>query len=147
MGALVGHKRIGDKMKEDVFGYELRIELYGCKADLDSIDFCYNFLNDTVKFIKMKKQSEPNIVKTPKEFVGKDGLSGSVMLAESGIMIHTMSLIDYVTLNIYSCRYFNPDEVEEYVKKYWKASLVDSDFSKRGLNFSNMIKECVEEKN
>ena len=134
-------------MKEDVFGYELRVELYGCKEDLNDINFCYKFLCDTVNFIGMKKQSEPVIVKTPPEFIGKDGLSGSVMLAESGIMIHTMSLIDYVTINIYSCKHFCPGVVEDYVKRYWNAGLIDSDFSKRGLNFSKMLKEANEKEN
>ncbi len=102
----------------------------------------------------MHKQSEPTVVRTDsKKFRGKGGLSGdvkmkssdskkskvnltgSVMLAESSITIHTMSDTFFVSVDVYSCKKFDQKSVKEFVKAYCLPKKLESYFLVRGRSY------------
>jgi len=142
--------------KKKPFGYSLHLDLYDCEESvLNSIDLCTHFLNALVKFIGMHKQSEPNVVRTDsKKFRGKGGLSGdvkmedptskklgakltgTVMLAESSITIHTMSDTYFVSIDVYSCKKFDKKRVKEFVKAYCLPKKLESYFLLRGRSYN-----------
>lgn len=103
------------------FGYQMVLAVYGCTGDIcDDLDTCYNFLNDLVEYIGMHKQSEPVVVRTDhKKYPDKKGLSGCVFLVESSVVIHTLSLRNFLTVDVYSCKKFNPAKVKEFVRQYF----------------------------
>ena len=124
-------------MSSKAFGYELLVDCYKCKKDTcDDLTLCYDFLDKLVDFIDMEKQGEPAIFRTDEQrFPGKDGLSGWVPLAESSIVIHTLSLNNYISLDVYSCKEFNTNKVIEFIKKWFAPDKIDSQFIKRGTKY------------
>ena len=126
-------------MKNEVFGYQLLLDIYGVDPKLcDSVEVGYNFLDQLVEVLKMTKQTPPSVFVSPKEFPEKAGLSGWCPLIESHVAVHTITPKGYVSVDVYSCKKYDPDKVEEWVKNYWKAKIVDSQFIKRGLNYSEI---------
>ncbi len=123
--------------KKKVFGYELLVDCYGVKEGAcDDLALCYEFLDRIVPFIEMEKQGEPAVFRTDEaRFPGKDGLSGWVPLAESSIVIHTLSLNDYISLDVYSCKEFNNSKVIEFVKKWFNPKNVEAQFVERGTKY------------
>src|SRR5271167_3190405 len=95
--------------KSMVFGYELLLDLYECKAGVcDDLTLCYNFLDEIVGFLGMEKQAPPSIFRSDAtRFPDKAGLSGWVPLIESSIVIHTLTPKDFITVDIYCCRTFD----------------------------------------
>ncbi len=122
------------------FGYSLLLDLYGCKKNLcDDMDDTYDFLNKLVAFLKMHKQSEPTVVRTDHEkYPSKRGLSGWVPLVESGIQIHTLTVKNFITIDIYSCRKFNRRKVAKHVKIWFGAKESEEHFILRGTRYGRI---------
>jgi len=87
------------------FGRSLHVDLYGVSQEIcDDLSFCYQLLEDLTSFLQMNKQSPPFIFRSPEDqFPEKAGLSGWVPLIESGMSIHTLTLREFVSLDIYTC--------------------------------------------
>ncbi|MDE1860775.1 MAG: S-adenosylmethionine decarboxylase [Candidatus Micrarchaeota archaeon] len=123
--------------KKQVFGYELLLDCYHCKPKTcDDLDHCYSYLDKLVAFIGMKEQGPPSIFRTPrKEFPDKTGLSGWVPLADSSIVIHTMTKHDFVSIDVYSCKEFSTKKVIEFTKKYFEPQRIERQFILRGKHY------------
>lgn len=123
--------------KDKPFGYSLLLDLYGCRKKLcDDMNDTYAFLDGLVGFLKMHKQSEPTVVRTDhKKYPSKRGLSAWVPLVESGIQIHTLTVKNFITIDIYSCREFDRVRVRDYVKKWFKAKDVEEHYVLRGTRY------------
>jgi len=123
--------------KKHVFGYELLLDCYGCTPRVcNDINHCYSFLDNLVKFIGMEKQEEPNVFRTDrKRFPGKDGLSGWVPLAQSSIVIHTLSKHDFISIDVYSCLKFSNKKVIGFVRKYFKPKRIEMQSLERGKHY------------
>lgn len=103
------------------------------------MDSCYDFLNKLVEFLGMHKQSEPVVVRTDHDkFPDKRGLSAWVPLVESGIQIHTLTLKDFITIDIYSCRDFDKDLVRDFVKSYFSAKELEEHYVLRGMRYNQI---------
>lgn len=113
------------------------LDLYGCKSGVcDDMNLCYDFLSELVGFIGMHKQSEPVVVRTDHQrFPDKKGLSGWVALVESGIQIHTLSLKNFITIDVYSCRRFDRRGVIKFTKRYFNPEEIDDQFVLRGRKY------------
>ncbi len=123
--------------KKQVFGFELLLDCYGCTPRVcNDINHCYSFLDKLVKFIGMDKQEEPTVFRTDrKRFPGKDGLSGWVPLAQSSIVIHTLSKHDYISIDVYSCGKFSKAKVVQFVKKHFRPKRVETQYIERGKHY------------
>lgn len=133
----------GQPKKIKPFGYQMVLAVYGCTGDIcDDIDTCYNFLNDLVEYIGMNKQSEPVVVRTDhKKYPDKKGLSGCIFLVESSIVIHTLSLRNFLTVDVYSCKKFSPERVKEFVRQYFFPARIKIEkkfFTLRGKEYFKM---------
>ncbi|MDE2001165.1 MAG: S-adenosylmethionine decarboxylase [Patescibacteria group bacterium] len=122
------------------FGYSLLLDLYGCDQALcDDMNDNYEFLNKLVQFLRMHKQSEPTVVRTDHEtYPDKRGLSSWVPLVESGIQIHTLTVKNFITIDIYSCREFDREKVGEYVKSWFRAKDWEEHFILRGTKYHDI---------
>jgi S-adenosylmethionine decarboxylase len=130
-------------MDKPVFGYQLLLDCYECKPGVcDDLHYCYNFLDEIVGFLGMTKQTPPSIFVSPLEFPDKAGLSGWVPLIESHVAIHTLSPKNYISIDIYSCKQYNSALTEQWVKNYFGAKLMDSQFIKRGLDYFSIQTEA-----
>lgn len=119
------------------FGYQLLLDLYGCKTGAcDDLGLCYNFLEGLVEVLKVEPQSPPYIFRTDGfRYPDKAGLSGWIPLVESGVQIHTLVPKDFISIDIYSCREFLIEPVETFVRNYFSPSRMDRQFLHRGISY------------
>ncbi len=115
-------------------------DAYDCPYDLlNSQAVCLKVLNKLVELGKMKKLIEPYVVQASQNesFGGKDpgGHSGFVIIQESHISIHTFAKRGFVTIDLYSCKEFETDEVIEYLQKTFKPKNYDVLKIERGLKY------------
>ena len=122
------------------FGNHLIFDGYNCDfRRLDNEKHIIKVLNDLVKIAKMKKISEPVIVKADgnEALGGKDpgGFSAFVMIQESHISIHTFTRRKFLTVDVYTCKEFEAQPVIDYLIDAFKVK--DSDILKidRGLKY------------
>lgn len=132
-----------NETKKEPFGYLITLDLYGCKEGVsDDLGLCYQFLEDLVEKLKMKKQSPPYIFRSDATlYPDKAGLSGWVPLIESGIQIHTLVPKNFISIDIYSCGKFlveNTDEVVSFVKDYFKCKEVEMNYIERGVKYNDI---------
>ena len=127
--------------KIEPFGYLMTLDLYGCEEGVcDDLGKCYNFLENIVEKLKMKKQSPPYIFRSDAVlYPDKAGLSGWVPLIESGIQIHTLVPKNFISIDIYSCRKFFTYDIEKYVQDYFKCKEVEMNFIDRGIKYNNVV--------
>lgn len=126
-----------EKMQNHVFGHQLLLDLYDCKPGVcDDLELCYKFLDDTVDYLGMEKQSPPSIFRSDeKRFPDKAGLSGWVPLIESSIVIHTLSVKNFISVDIYCCRCFDLDKAKDICRRFFKPKKVDAQYVQRGLSY------------
>ncbi len=125
------------KKSNRVFGYELLLDCYDCKPEVcGELDHCYSYLSRLVTFIGMKQQAPPQIFRTDrKSFPDKAGLSGWVPLADSSIVIHTLSKRNFISIDIYSCKEYDPDRVIEFTRGYFEPKRIEKQFVLRGKSY------------
>jgi len=123
--------------KDQVFGYQLLLDLYDCKPGVcDDLTLNYQFLDEIVGYLGMEKQSPPSIFRSDEvRFPDKAGLSGWVPLIESSIVIHTLTPKNFITIDIYCCRYFDVAKAIEFCKKFFGPQKIDDQYIVRGVNY------------
>ena len=126
-----------EKVKQKAFGYELLLDLYDCKPGVcDDLRLCYQFLDTMVADLGMEKQSPPSIFFTDeKRFPDKAGLSGWVPLVESSVVIHTLSLKNFITIDVYCCRDFDEQKALDSCKQYFFPGKIETQFLYRGIYY------------
>lgn len=126
-----------EKAKENAFGYELLLDLYDCKPGVcDDIRLCYQFLDTIVADLGMEKQAPPGIFFTDeKRFPDKAGLSGWVPLVESSVVIHTLSPKNFISIDVYCCRYFDKRKASDSCKRYFSPGKIETQFLHRGVHY------------
>lgn len=122
------------------FGSHLMFDAYGCDCDkLDSVSYCTRVLNKCVEICKMNRLIDPVVIKvTPNTAVGgKDpgGCSGFVIIQESHISLHSFSKRGFVTMDVYSCKEFDPKETIKYLNKAFGAKDCNVLVLDRGLKY------------
>lgn len=107
-----------------IFGYSYLLDMYNCRVGAcDDLELNYRFLETLVDKLGMTRMSQPTVIHGPKDQFGnelypdKAGCSGWVPLIESGIQIHTLEPKRFITLDVYSCRCFDPQTVLDYARE------------------------------
>ncbi|OGX23654.1 MAG: hypothetical protein A3D10_06940 [Omnitrophica WOR_2 bacterium RIFCSPHIGHO2_02_FULL_48_11] len=123
--------------KEQVFGYQLLLDLYGCKKGVcDDLSLCYQFLDEIVSHLGMEKQSPPNIFRSDGiRFPDKAGLSGWAPLIESSIVIHTLTPKDFISVDVYCCKWFDIEKARAICEKFFEPRKIDTQFIERGMEY------------
>ncbi len=123
--------------KNQAFGYQLLLDLYGCKEGVcDDLTLCYQFLDDIVGALGMEKQSPPNIFRSDGvRFPDKAGLSGWVPLIESSIVIHTLTPKKFISIDVYCCRNFSIDMAKKMCQDFFGPERIDAEFIERGIDY------------
>ncbi len=129
--------RLSKARKAQAFGYELLLDLYNCKKGAcDDLALCYRFLDEFVAYLGMEKQSPPSIFFTDaSRFPDKAGLSGWVPLVESSIVIHTLSVKDYISVDVYCCREYDVEKAKEFARSFFSPERMDAQYLLRGLDY------------
>ena len=121
----------------EVFGYQLLLDLYGCKEGVcDDLGLCYQFLDEIVDELGMEKQAPPNIFRSDeKRFPDKAGLSGWAPLIESSIVIHTLTPKDFISIDVYCCKKFSIEKAKDMCKKFFAPQRIDEQYVERGFDY------------
>ena len=125
-------------MNDKPFGYSYFLDMYGCKDGVaDDMELTYRFLERLVDRIGMTRMSQPVVIHAPTEngkelYPEKAGVSGWVPLIESGIQIHSIEPTHFITLDVYSCKEFDPKVIMEYAKECFGFTEHEEHFFVRG---------------
>jgi len=125
-------------MKENqIFGHQLLLDLYGCKEGVcDDLTLNYQFLDEIVGALGMEKQAPPNIFRSDEvRFPDKAGLSGWVPLIESSIVVHTLSPKNFISVDIYCCRFFDTTKAKQFCERFFKPQRIDEQYIERGIDY------------
>lgn len=126
--------RSNNKKIRKIFGYHLMLDLYNCDPKaVKSLEKCYYYLDVLPEIIGTNKQSPPFIFYTDKKkYPDKAGLSGWIPIVESGISIHTIIPTNFISIDVYSCKYFDTKKVKNFTIKIFKPKKIEEKFLLRG---------------
>jgi S-adenosylmethionine/arginine decarboxylase-like enzyme len=132
-------------MSEEVkpFGYSYFLDMYNtAEGTADDLELVYRFLERLVDEIGMTRMTPPIVIHGPTDngreiYADKYGVSGWVGLIESGIQIHAIEAVHFISLDVYSCSSFKPETVLEFARKHFGFDKYEEHFLKRGLEYHN----------
>jgi len=114
------------------------LDAWGCDpGTLDDEAAVGGFLDDLVEAIGMTRISETVVARYEAADPGDSGLSGTVLIAESHISIHTYPERGFCLLDVFSCKDFDAEVVAGGFTLYFGASRVDRQLVLRGPGFRN----------
>ena len=89
-----------------------------------SYEYIYNFNQELVKRIDMKAFGEPQIVRFGEG--DKWGYTLVQLIETSNIMAHFVEETNDIYLDVFSCKDFDPKDVEDTVKKFFLPEHIDT---------------------
>jgi S-adenosylmethionine decarboxylase len=123
-----------ENTEQTSWGFQLVLDCFGCDEKICcDLDRGYEFLDQICIHLKMTKQTQPYIFKTCETaFPGKPGYSGWVPIIESGIQIHTSANNRFISIDVYSCKPFRNEDVQDFVQRWFQPQHIDTCFIQRG---------------
>ncbi|MFA5021831.1 MAG: S-adenosylmethionine decarboxylase [Patescibacteria group bacterium] len=120
------------------FGPHLMVDGYkGNQEKLGDMRLVFKVLNELPGLIDMHKISAPYVFiydggQKPEDW----GVTGSVIIAESHICIHTFPNKGFVSFDVYSCKTFNKEVAIKYFKDTFELQELEINFVQRGKQFA-----------
>ena len=113
------------------------LALYDCREGVcDDLSLCYQYLDESVTALGMEKQAPPNIFRSDERlFPDKAGLSGWVPLIESSIVIHTLTVKNFISVDVYCCKFFDVEKAKEMCRKFFSPKKIDAQYIERGQDY------------
>ena len=106
------------------------------------------FLQEYPKAISMTPISSPQVLTFRGKVENDWGVSGFILIAESHISVHTFPDRGYVNVDIFSCKYFDPEKAKSEVVEMFALDKINFRILERGLEYisvpealNGMIKE------
>lgn len=107
------------------WGYHLILDCGGCNAtkmaDYDNVD---KWIRKLVNDIDMKPIGEPRIEYTAAEFPDKAGFTVVQVIVTSSIVAHFVDGLGQIYLDVFSCKEFSQDIVEQSIKEHFDAKSI-----------------------
>jgi len=121
----------------NAFGFQLLLDLYGCKpGTCDDLGLCYQFLDEIVDELGMSKQAPPYIFRSPEDqFPDKAGLSGWAPLIESSVVIHTLTVTDFISVDVYCCKAFDAQVAKAVCQRFFAPQRMEEQYIERGHDY------------
>jgi len=123
------------------FGYSYFLDMYNtAEGAADNLELVYRFLETLVDEIGMTRMTPPIVIHGPTDhgkeiYPDKYGVSGWVGLIESGIQIHAIEAVHFISLDVYSCSCFKPETVLAFAKRHFGFTKYEEHFLERGLAY------------
>ncbi len=109
--------------KEQYWGYHLSIDCYECEIpSIKNRDNIEKFTKQLVEDIDMIAYGEPQIIHFGEG--DKEGFTLIQLIETSNICAHFVNNTGNMYLDVFSCKEFEPEVVEELVKQYFKPSMI-----------------------
>jgi S-adenosylmethionine/arginine decarboxylase-like enzyme len=121
--------------KSEAWGMLTSIDLFGCDPQImrDS-EAVKKYVFELCKLIDMKRFGECTVV----DF-GEDekvaGFSMVQLIETSCISGHFANSSDSIYIDIFSCKYYDPEKTAEFTRKFFKAKKAESTVLLRGKDF------------
>ena len=113
-------------------GNHFIIDASGCDSDkIGDAKLVESFINELVNKIDMKVIKGPIVLDYEADDKEESGVTGFAVLAESHISIHTYPLKGFLSLDIFSCKEFDPEKIKEYINQTFDSKEVKEFLIKR----------------
>jgi len=123
-------------VKREDFGPHLMLDLRQCKEEsLRDYNLIFRVLHDLPEKIGMTKITQPYVFHYAGLVPEDKGITGTVIIAESHISIHTFQEKDYCFIDVFSCKNFDVDFAAEYLVNAFESKEYDKHVINRGKNF------------
>lgn len=127
-------------MRYTQFGFHLTLDFYECPFEpLQNMDTCYKALNELPKILDMVTLTPPYLIKagSNEDKGGKDpgGITGFVVIAESHVSMHTFARRGFISFDIYSCKEFDLEKAEIFLKNLFNPKEVEKHYLDRGKKY------------
>lgn len=120
----------------DAFGPHLMLDLTRCnKEKLRDYDLIFNVLHDLPKKIGMTKITQPYVFPYSGLVPEDKGITGTVIIAESHISIHTFQEKDHCFVDVFSCKNFDVEFAADYLINAFESKKYDKHIVNRGKDF------------
>jgi len=124
------------EMKKEAFGPHLMLDMTQCNQEkLKDYDFVFSILNDLPEKIGMTKITQPYVFPYSGLVPEDKGITGTVIIAESHISIHTFQEKDYCFVDVFSCKDFDVDLAAEYLIEAFESKKYEKNIVLRGKDF------------
>lgn len=116
------------------YGLHLILDGYGADSKrLTDVGLLYKTLNRLPEQIGMTKVGFPHIIQFSKKPIA--GISGFIFIVESHISVHTYSEQKFISVDVYSCKQFEPNTAIQYLKKVYGIKKIETQVLMRGKSF------------
>ncbi len=124
-----------DATKES-FGPHLMLDLSECNPDkLSDYNHVFNILDELPDKIGMTKITQPYVFPYSGLVPEDKGITGTVIIAESHISIHSFQEKDYCFVDVFSCKHFDVDLAAEYLISAFESKKYEKYVVNRGKDF------------
>src|SRR3989344_4241796 len=128
-------KRGKKKIRPQAYGLHLTLDGYGADSKkLADVGLLYETLNSLPKKIGMHKVGFPHIIQFTEAPI--TGISGFIFILESHISIHTYAAKRFISMDVYSCKEFNPKIVIHFLEKIYRIKKTETNLVRRGTYFN-----------
>lgn len=126
------------------FGPHLMLDLNQCNPEcLNSIDLCFKLLNELPDHIGMTKITMPHVFPYEGLVPEDKGITGTVIIAESHLSIHTFPLKEYAFIDIFSCKPFQTQFAIDYCLNLFESKDPDIHITYRGKSFEKKMRKTA----
>lgn len=100
-------------------GRHLIVDAYEVESEkLQDKKSLTRMLEDLPTKLQMRILRKPTVSEIKSDMYPTTGLSGFVILYESHVSFHTWPEENFIALDVYSCKEFDPKEATSYLKEY-----------------------------
>jgi len=133
-------------VKKEDFGPHLMLDLRQCnEGTLKDYNLIFRVLHDLPEKIGMTKITQPYVFPYSGLVPEDKGITGTVIIAESHISIHTFQEKDYCFIDVFSCKNFDVNFAAEYLVEAFGSKEYDKHVINRGKDFVrySQVEEAV----
>jgi S-adenosylmethionine decarboxylase len=124
-----------EKIKES-FGPHLMLDLNQCNsAKLKDYGLIFRILDELPEKIGMTKITQPYVFPYAGLVPEDKGITGTVIIAESHISIHTFQEKDYCFVDVFSCKDFDVEFAAKYLINVFESRKYEKFVVNRGKDF------------
>ncbi|MFH1877558.1 MAG: adenosylmethionine decarboxylase [Candidatus Omnitrophota bacterium] len=125
-----------EEYRREPFGPHLMLDLRKCNQDkLRDYKLVFNVLHDLPEKIGMTKITQPYVFPYEGLIPEDKGITGTVIIAESHISIHTFQEKDYCFIDVFSCKSFDVEFAADFLVNAFESKDYDKHVINRGRDF------------
>ena len=106
--------------------FQGKIPARNIQDKLKDYNLVFDVLNELPEKIGMTKITQPYVFPYSGHVPEDKGITGTVIIAESHISIHTFQEKDYCFVDVFSCKDFDADTVAELSERWFSGNMVNA---------------------